>query len=505
MMKALFVASAALALLALPPGAEAGKADDTLNVAFSAEVEPLDNYKIAGREGLILTRHVFDGLLYKDMDSGTFKPALATAWKFTSPTAIELDLRQGVTFHNGEAFDADDVVYTLTTIADPKYGTRYKIVIDWIKNVEKLDKFKVRINMSKAYAPALEMLADNLPIYPNEYFAQAGSQGMAAKPVGTGPYRLVEFTPGTRYVLERFDGHYAGSPKGKPAIKRIVVRTIPEANTQYAELLTGKLDWIWRVPPDQAKRLAANPAVQIVSGGIMRIGYVHFNVAEKAKKFPTGNVKVRQAIMHAVNRQAIIDAFVGGASKVVHPACNPAQFGCATDVKQYAYDPAAAKKLLAEAGFPNGLDIELMFAAMPRPQAEAIAADLGKVGIRVTLNEQQYAAAAPKWRAGEVPMVLGNWGSYGIGDVAMILGNFFAGGADDLVGDAEIKAWIDTGDTATDPAVRKDAYAKALKKIADNAMWMSLWDFNVNFGVSKDLAFKPYPDEFARFYRAAWK
>jgi peptide/nickel transport system substrate-binding protein len=496
---ALLAASFALA----PVPALAGKADDTLNAAFALEPEALDTYKIAGREGLILARHIYDGLLYKDLDTGEIKPALAKAWRFVDPTTMEFDLREGVTFHNGAKFTADDVVYTLTTVLDPAYGTRFRIAVDWIDKVEKVSDFQVRIKMAKPFAGAVEMLADALPIYSAAYFKEVGSAGMAAKPVGTGPYKLTEMTPGIRYAFERFDGHYAGSPKGKPAIGKIVVRTIPELNTQFAELMAGKLDWTWRIPPDQAARLASR--VQIVNGPIMRISYVGMTVTGKGKDYPTKNLKVRQAINHAVNREAIVKAFAGGASQVLNAACNPKQFGCAQDVTKYAYDPAKAKALLTEAGFANGVDIEMVFAAMPRPVAEAIASDLGKVGIRVTLNEQQYAAGVQKWRAGELPTFFTNWGSYGTGDVAFIISNFFGGGADDLVQDKDVIELVNAADTSQDRALREANYAKALKKIADQAYWLPMYDFNINYGLSKDLTFKPHPDEFARWWLSSWK
>ena len=121
------------------------------------------------------------------------------------------------------------------------------------------------------------------------------------------------------------------------------------------------------------------------------------------------------------------------------------------------------------------------------------------------LNEQQYAAGIGKWRKKELPTFLSNWGSYGIGDVAFILSNFFAGGADDLIGDAQVADWIKKADTSTDRAEREASYSKALKKIADEAYWMPLYNFNLTYGLSKDLNFKPHPDEFARWWLASWK
>ncbi|HCQ56871.1 MAG TPA: ABC transporter substrate-binding protein, partial [Sulfitobacter sp.] len=153
-------ALAASTALMLGTPALADKASNTLNVAFAAEPEPLDTYKIAGRQGLILARHIYDGLLYKNLDTGEIVPALAESWEFTGPLTMEFTLRQGVKFHNGADFTAADVVETLNTVITPEYGTRYSISVDWIDNVEMLGDYKVRINMSKPFAGAVEMLAD---------------------------------------------------------------------------------------------------------------------------------------------------------------------------------------------------------------------------------------------------------------------------------------------------------------------------------------------------------
>ncbi|MET1416593.1 ABC transporter substrate-binding protein [Roseibium sp. HPY-6] len=497
------IAFAAIISLSLSMPASAGKDDNTLNVAFAAEPEPLDTYKIAGREGLILTRHIYDGLLYKDLDTGEILPALAESWEFTGPLTIEFTLRKGVKFHNGAAFSADDVVTTLNTVINPDYGTRYLISVDWIESVEKIDDYKVRINMSKPFAGAVEMLADALSIYPHEFFSKNGTDGISRTPIGTGPYRLVEQEPGVRYVLERFEDHYADSPKSGASIDRIVVRSIPEMNTQYAELMAGDLDWIWRIPPDQAARLESR--VQIISAPIMRIGYVGFAPEALNGDSPVSDPKVRQALIHATNRGAIVDAFAGGASKVLNTPCNPAQFGCAQDVAQYEFNPDKAKALLADAGYVDGFELEMIFAAMPRATAEAVAGDLANVGVTVNLNEQQYAAGIGQWRNKEVPAFFSNWGSYGIGDVVFILSNFFGGGADDLVQDPELAQWLKEADTSSDRAEREALYTKAVKRIAEQAYWMPMYNFNVNYGLSPDLSFTPHPDEFARWWQADWK
>ena len=133
---------------------------------------------------------------------------------------------------------------------------------------------------------ALEMLAGNLPIYPKEYYEKAGPSGMATKPVGTGPYRLVEATPGTRYVFERFEDYYAGQPEGKGEDQAHDHAHPARANTQYAELINGGLDWIWRVPPDDARNLSRRPNVQDPNAEIMRFAYIALNPNIEGGKSP---------------------------------------------------------------------------------------------------------------------------------------------------------------------------------------------------------------------------
>ncbi len=485
--------------------ARAGKADDTLNVAFSGEVTTLDNYKESSREGLLLARLVYDSLLYRDGKTGEFKPELAESYAFVDPKTIDFKLRQGVKFHNGQEMTADDVVYTLNLVSSPKYNARFQIAVAWIESAEKMGPYAVRLHMKTAYPMALEMLAGNLPIYPKAYYEQVGPDGMGAKPVGAGPYRLVELTPGTRFVFERFDGYYANSPKGPAKIAHVIARVLPEANTQYAELLNGQLDWIWRVPPDEARNLARRPNVVIQSAQIMRFAYIDINPNTGGGKGPLADVRVRRALNYAINRPGIVKALVGGASQVIYAACNPIQFGCSADVPKYEYDPAKAKALLAEAGYGNGFPLNLLSSNIPRPQVEVMAADLGKVGITVTIDDQQYAPAVSAWRSGNAPFMLTNWGSYGIGDAGLSVGSFFSGTGDDLVKDPTLIGLLADANTTVDRDKRKDDFAKALRIVADQAYWVPLWTYSVNCAQNKDLNLTLDPDEFAQFYAASWK
>lgn len=482
------------------PAALAGKADNTLNIAFDAAPASLDLYKESDRPGLAMARMIYNGLLQKNQETGEFGPAIASSYRFIDDTTIELKIRNDVKFHDDTLLTLEDVIYTLKLVSSKEYNARFQNQVGWIGDVQQTAADTVQIKMTSPYPLALEMLSENLPIYPKAYY-EKNMSAMGAKPVGTGPYKLVESQPGSRYVMQRFDGYFGA----KPAIERLVFRILPDANTQYAELLNGGLDWIWRVPPDVAKRMASQPKVEVKSSSIMRISYLSLNPQYEDGKSPLAKQEVRQAINYAIDRTGIQKALVGGASQVIHAACNPAQFGCASDVKQYPLDPKKGRELLAAAGYPNGFPIDLIVSAPPRAAMEAAAANLAQIGIKVNLVEQQYGTAMTNWREGKLPMLYSNWGSYGIADASLSTSNFFGGGSDDRAQNAEVAQLLKTGDTTVDREKRLDVYGKAQKIIADQAYWVPLWTHSLNAVQSKSLNFSVDGDEFPRFYKASWR
>jgi peptide/nickel transport system substrate-binding protein len=499
----LLMSSVALTLAMVGSSALADKASDTLNAAFTKELESVDSYFNSAREGVILQRSIWDGLLYLNQETGEYEGNLATSWQWVDDTTLEMKLREGVKFHNGEEFDADDVVYTVKFVANPENGVVVQRNVNWMKDAEKIDKYTVRITTNGPFPAALEFLAGPVSIYPNEYYAEAGPAGMALKPVGTGPYMVESVDPGKHFVLKKYDG-YHGGPKGKATIGTVDIRTIPDVNTQLAEMFSGGLDFIWGVPADQAEKLAAMGRLNVVNESTMRIGYLELDAAGRSgADHPITKLAVRQALMHAIDRKAIVDNLLKGKSKVVHSACFPTQFGCEQDVTTYEYDPEKAKALLAEAGYPDGFSIDL-YAYRDRSYAEAMLAYLADVGITANLKYLQYSALRDMRHKGETSMSFQTWGSYSVNDASAITSQFFKHGAEDFARDDEVKAWLDVADTAVDPEVRKENYSKALKKIADEAYWVPLFSYNANYVFTKDAAYTPTPDEVVRFFHVRW-
>jgi peptide/nickel transport system substrate-binding protein len=485
-----------------------GKADNTLNIALEKEVESLDWYFNTAREGIVLSRHVYDHLIYRDPETFAYKPLLATSWKWISNTVLEMELRKGVTFHNGAKFSADDVVYMLNWVSNPENKVKQQNYVNWIKACKKINDYKIQIILHKPFPPALEFLSCADPIYPKDYYAKVGPNGFGVKPVGTGPYKVTEVEPGKKIVLEANENYFADSPKGKPSIKKIVWRTIPEVNTKVAELMTGGLDWAWNIPPDQAEKLAQVPDLKMVAAETMRIGFLMMDAANVSKdafkENPFLKRKVRQAVNYAINREAIVKNLVGGQSRIIDSACYPSQFGCTQEVTKYEYNPDKARQLLAEAGYPNGFETTLN-GYRDRPYAEAMANDLAKVGIKAKLAYYKYSALREKIRAGNTQFDFYTWGSYSINDVSAILSYYFVSSAEDMSRDPKVKELLEAGDSEMDATKRKAFYAEALKIIADEAYWAPLFTWVNNNCFSKDLVFTPYPDGVPRFFLAKWK
>lgn len=483
--------------------AYADKASDTLSVAFTKELESVDSYMNSAREGIVLQRAIWDGLLYRDPTSNEYKGNLATSWEWIDDLTIEFKLREGVKFHNGEEFNADDVVYTINFVAKPENGVKTQRNVNWMKSAEKIDDFTVRLHLKAPFPSAIEFLAGPVSMYPNEYYEEVGPSGMALFPVGTGPYKATKIEPGRRYVLEK-NTSYHESPKGQAQVGTIDIRTIPDINTQMAEMFNGTLDLIWQVPSDQAGKLGQMDQFQAVNESTMRVGFLLLDAAGKsAENTPFKDVRVRQAVAHAIDSQTIVDALLKGASKVIKSACFPSQFGCDTDVKTYEYSPERARALLAEAGYPDGFTTDF-FAYRNRDYAEAISSYLNAVGINTNFKMLKYAALRDLSSKSGVPMNFQTWGSYSINDTSAFTGQFFKFGDLDTVKDPVLRDALEIADTSTDPALRIENYSKALNLIADQAYMVPMFSYNTNYVFTQEVSYTPTPDEVLRFTTMNW-
>jgi peptide/nickel transport system substrate-binding protein len=485
----------------------AQKSQDLLRFGLGGALDVIDPYYTGDREvTMVVGEMVFDTLVYRDPTTFEHKPLLATAWRWPDELTLELDLRDGVQWQDGVPFSADDVVYTYNFITNPANKIWRIQWANWIKSTEVVDPHKVRLHLTAPFGPALEYLAQLLPILPKDFYGTGGKAGGNGRLVGTGPYRITSFQQGKEARFEKNATYFRGGPKGTPTIGRMMFRNIPDPATQVAELVGGGLDWIWRVPSDQLADLSVRPGLAVATGGTMRTFWVGFD----ARKPPFNDARVRRAVGYAIDRKALATELMGAGTKVLDVPCYPTQFGCidAGKVPHFDFDSAKAKSLMAEAGLAGGVNTTMVIYAQGqnRDIAEAIQGYLRPVGIRADLNVttiKGFFDAVPQ--EGKAPLKLESYGQYNINDVSILLPGYYDGGTQDTVRDVEITEWLKQAAATSDAPKRKQLYEQVDSKIIDQAYWIPLFIQNVNYGFSKDFDFHPWPDEDPRFYLSKWK
>ncbi|MBR1214198.1 ABC transporter substrate-binding protein [Bradyrhizobium sp. JYMT SZCCT0180] len=484
----------------------AQKSADTLRITMRDALPNVDPYYNNLRTGVVMHHQAWDGLVYRNPETFKNEPLLATEWKLPDTTTIEFTLRPGVKFHDGSAFTADDVVYTLNLVSDPGSKVSTPANYNWIEKAEKTGDLSVRVKLKRPTPAALDYFAMVVPIYPKAYREKVGAEGYAKAPVGAGPYKITKVEAGASIDFERFEDYWAGSPKGKPAIKKMSVRFVPDATTEMTELLASRADWIWNMNPDQFENVNKLPHIAAVRKESMRVGYLSLDAAGRTgADNPITKLKVRQAIWHAIDRQAMADKLVTGGSRVPAAPCFPTQFGCNGEAATlYDYNPAKAKQLLAEAGYPDGFDLEVASYVLPQ-WGSAVQNYLIAVGIRAKLNQLQTAALIQKAKAGELRTYIGSWGSYSINDVSAFMPNFLDGGADDYARDPDVQKWLIEGGSSIDTEVRNKAYSAVIQRVTQQAYFAPLHTYVTTYGYSRQLDFTPYSDELPRFYLTKWK
>ncbi len=496
---------AAAAMAAIAPAARAQKAADTLRITWRDAVADLDPYRNQLRTGFVLAHHVWDCLLDRDPETFQIRPLLATGWRQEDDTTWRFTLRPDVLFHDGSACTADDVVYTVETI---RAGTGLAVpgLYTWLAGAEAVDAATVRLTLHAPFPAVLEFLAMVLPILPRAYRERVGPDMFGRVPVGTGPYRLAATQAADRILLDRFDGYFPDSPKSRPAIAHIAIREVGDQMTEYADLLADRADWIWQLSSDQYAAIAQAPGLVALHGDSMRLGYLSMDAAGRsALSTPLTDLRVRQAICHAIDRAAMAQRLPGIAGRVPEAPCFPTQFGCdAAAATRYPYDPARARALLAEAGLADGFATELVSYVLPE-DGSAVRGYLQAIGITAQLTQLPTAEALARAEAGTTPLFLGTWGSYSINDVAAFLPQFFAGGPLDYAHLPELEALIDRAGRSGDADQRRGLYAQAIKLITGEALWLPLHTYATTYGMVKALSCRPFPDELPRFYLASWK
>ena len=501
------IAAVVIAIAGPMAAVHAGKADDTLVVALQRGILSADYHYTTKREYIILSELTDDGLFYVHPDTLKPVPLAAKSHKWVDDLTLDVQIRPGVKFHDGSPLTADDVVYTYRWTLDLKNTTnRGKQYNEWLQEVTKTGPMAVRFKLKYTFPLALTTLGVGIPMRKKGAYdadVAAGRTPNGQQLNGIGPYRLAKLDPGKSTVVERFEDYYKDSPKGRPAIRRIEMREIPDWGTQQAELMSGGVQWMYDVPTDVATNMG--DAVTYLNGPDMRIAFLILDAAGVSNKGgPLTKLPVRRAINHAINREEIVKHIVKGGAQALHTACHPNQFGCVQNVMKYPYDPAKAKALLAQAGYPNGITLDL-WVYREKEAAEAIAADLTKAGIKTQVRFVQLTSLDKARKEKQISAYFGTWGSGGLADVEGMSSHFLPTTDRNMSGDPRVSEYMIGGQKFRDEAKRLALYTKGVQLMAEQAYWAPLYTLTVNYLTSKDLDFPVPKDGMPLLFRAKWK
>ena len=492
-------------LFAVAARAKAQRVQNALTWGYTSEIETLDPYATAKRSSQLVIRNIIETLLYRDPATGEARPLLAKSWRWVDDKTLELALRDDVTFQDGQPFNADDVLFTLAQIKRPSPPVAFaQADYGYIDHADKIDDFTVRLLLKVPTPSAADRLTQTLFILPHGAYARMGPDAFGRAPVGTGPYRVAEFDPGRKLLLTRYAGYHPAA-WGKPRLATINVITIPDPQTQVAELTAGRVDFLWGINPDQMQQLQGVAGIKTVAGGSTAITFLSLDAAGRSGANPLQDRNVRLAIAAVIDRKAISEALQGPGSVVIDAVCHPRQFGCPADLPNIVHDVAAAKALMRQSAYPKGFTLDIAAFTDGGPVAEAILGDLRQIGITGKVNQMETSAWIKDFFAGKLRASIVPWPSSGVYDVSALVPLFFMGEVGDYTRDPEITAWFRQAGSIVDPAERARLYRLGFAKIQHDALVVPLMTTVTNFGCRDGLDFVPPADGYPQVAMFGWR
>jgi peptide/nickel transport system substrate-binding protein len=472
-----------------------------LRIGVAADVTSMDPHFLNVQPNVNISWQVFDALTHVD-ENARLIPGLAVSWKALNPTTWEFRLRRGVRFHDGSEFTAEDTNGQMRTFTQ-------RIVAKEIP-----DPYTIRLKTSTPYAMVPYDL-NSVFIVSKKSAGSARSEDFDSGKgmVGTGPFRFVRFARGDRVELARNDAYWGGAA----AWDKVTFRVVPTDPARLAGLLSGDLDLIEQVPTADLARVRGDARLAIAQKVSWRTIFFHLDqrenvrgIADKAGKplarNPFRDPRVRRALSLAIDRKAIAERLMDGAALPASNLVSPPVLGYAADLKPDAHDPDAAKRLLAEAGYPDGFAVTL---SAPNNRyvndeqiAQAVAQMLARVGVRVRVQAMPINVYLPRGAKGEFAFAMLGWGSFS-GDLAL---RSLVATPDPKKGFGAFN-WSGYSNARVD-ALLERAFAtvdeKARETLAQDAMRTAMRDYAViplhhqitTWAMKKSLAYAPRTDDF---------
>ncbi|NNJ13450.1 ABC transporter substrate-binding protein [Chloroflexales bacterium ZM16-3] len=484
------VADAPTEAAAAPTEAAAAPAmGGSVTRAITTEPTSLDPHAAPGSGQNVILPYIYDTLVYRDMDNNS-QPYLAKSWDISPDgTTITFALRDDVTFHDGTPLNAEAVVFTFNRFKEAKSSAGAGLA--GMTGVEAVDAFTVRFTFSAPSSVFFSTLATPYAGIVSPTAVAAEGEAFGQKPVGSGPFKVADWQQGTALVLER-NPDYHWSPgnitnPGAPYLDQVVFKVIPDASTQLAALQAGEVDLIFINSPSHIAKLKDDSTVELIETRLNSLIYLGFNEA----KAPLDDVRVRQALSYAVNKDEILQAALGGTGQVAFAPMAPTLPGFDPSLKQYelGFDPAKASALLAEAGYTAGADgvlskdgqpINLTLLTYARAPNEDVAtliqSQLKAIGVTVAIQQFDTPTAAKAATAGEFDLLLWRYDRNDSDVLNINLHSKLIGSSNRFAySNPQVDQLLDQAAHEMDDTTRAGYYVEAQKLIMADAPWQPLY------------------------------
>jgi peptide/nickel transport system substrate-binding protein len=504
-----------LSVLLVPVAASAAPAGKVV-IAQGVDPTSLDMMHQQETPATVIGWHIFETLVVRDQNLKLVPSLAAEMPKLVAPTTWEVKLRKGVKFHNGEDFNAESVKFSLERLANPANKLRGSSSFAPLDRVEIVDPYTVKIHTKKPWPIFVNAMAFvQSAMYPPKEYAGKDIAYISKSPIGTGPYKFVRWAKDEEIVVEAFANHWRGAPK----IKTVVFRPIPDDAVRVAALQNGEVDVAVNIPPHLAQIIDRHPKLFLSTAPSIRtIQLMFYTHQMDAQHKPTGpypgvtvDKRVRQAIAHAVDVDEIIKGVLDGKAMRTPLMLTPLHFGFDPSLKPIKQDLGKVKKLLADAGHPNGIDI--VFNApqgryiRDKEVAEAITGQLTKAGIRTTLKTFEFVNYLNNMvyvhKAG--PMWLIGWGTPTLDAETVYVPLFKSPNIFVNWHNEEFNRLVDEAQTIMDEKKRRQQYDRINKLWLDEVPAVPLYQQLDLYGVSKRLNWKARSDEVIHAFQMSLK
>jgi peptide/nickel transport system substrate-binding protein len=477
---------------AVPPYRPAGEMRWALYVTISPAWLDPGEVGITGLSAFWVLYALHDALV-KPMPGNPMAPSLAESWTVTDDQrTYEFKLRQGLRFHNGAPFTAEDVKFSFLRYKGPN------LLLEKVREVEIVDAHRVRFHLKELWPDFMSFYGTLTTgaawIVPKQYLEQVGDEGFKRHPIGLGPYKFVSHTPGLELVLEADEGYW----RKVPHVKRLVFKSVPDMTTRMAMLKKGEVDIAYLLDAPLAQEVKRDPKLRVAFSGGIGIFYLDF-LEQWNPKSPWHDRRVRLAANYAIDRWALSEAETLGASRPTGSMV-PVNFEFALPIEAYPYDPARAKQLLAEAGYPHGFDAgELQQVPPYFSMGEAILNYLGAVGIKLKLRTMERAAFLNAWRTKQLrglcvcaSALYGNAASR-MSEFAVSSGTYAYGGYADL--DELYKQQAREADRSKRQALLHRIQQLMHERVMFGPIWEYIWPSGIGPRVEEPalMLINPYP------------